>query len=59
MNSPEQRIFKIDQHKWYIETRTGYDGPFDTRHEARQFLDLLQSCEAAREEFAGLDFSPS
>lgn len=43
---------------WYIETRTGYDGPFEDKSEANQFLRLLISAEAARCEFAGLQFTP-
>lgn len=54
----EQRIVKIDSTKWYIETRTGYDGPFDSQNEAQEFLALLQSCEAVHTEFSGLEFSP-
>ena len=57
MNSSE-RIIKISGY-WYIETRTGYDGPFDDKAEARQFLNLLINTEAARNEFAGLQFIPS
>ena len=44
--------------EWYVETRTGYDGPFDNKSEASQFLSLLRSTEAARNEFAGLQFIP-
>ena len=43
---------------WYIETRTGYDGPFDDKLEASQFIHLLKCTEAARSEFAGLQFTP-
>jgi len=58
MNTFEERIIKIKQ-KWFIETRTGYDGPFDDELEAKNYLTLLKSCDAARSEFAGLQFSPS
>lgn len=53
-----QRIFKIKQ-QWFIETKTGYDGPFINEKEAKKYLRLLKSCDAARSEFAGLQFSPS
>lgn len=51
------RIIKISG-CWYIETRTGYDGPFDDKLEASRFLELLKSTDAARGEFAGLQFVP-
>lgn len=51
------RITKIGGH-WYIETRTGYDGPFENELEANQFLSLLKCADAARNEFAGLQFTP-
>ena len=51
------RIKKISG-AWYIETRTGYDGPFGNKLEASQFLRLLKCTEAARSEFAGLQFIP-
>ena len=44
---------------WYIETRTGYDGPFEDKLEATQFIHLLKCTEAARSEFAGLQFTPN
>ena len=52
-----ERIIKISGY-WYIETRTGYDGPFDNKMEAQQFLSLLNSTETARNEFAGLQYIP-
>mgnify|MGYP001813359335 CR=1 FL=1 len=55
--SEASRIKKISGN-WYIETRIGYDGPFDSKLEASQFLSLLKSTEAARSEFAGLQFIP-
>lgn len=51
------RLKKISGN-WYIETRMGYDGPFENKAEANQFLNLLKSTEAARSEFAGLQFIP-
>ena len=55
--SEANRIKKISG-DWYIATRTGFDGPFENKHEASQFLSLLRSTEAARSEFAGLQFVP-
>lgn len=55
--SNTSRIKKISGN-WYIETRTGYDGPFENKLEASQFLSLLKCTEAARSEFAGLQFVP-
>ena len=49
----EHQIMKIKD-SWYVETRTGYDGPFDNLKEARRYLLLLNDADAARMEFAGL-----
>lgn len=47
------RVFKqLD--RWYVQTTTSYDGPFETYDEAEAFLHLSQTVEAARMEFAGL-----
>ncbi len=54
----EKHIIKINN-QWFIETRTGYDGPFDDKDEAKKYLSLLKDCDAARAEFAGLQFSAS
>ncbi len=53
----EKHLVEI-KNKWFIETRTGYDGPFDSKDEAKEYLQLLKGCDAARSEFAGLEFSP-
>ncbi len=53
----KERLVQIKL-KWFVETRTGYDGPFDNEKEAKKYLKLLRTCDAARSEFAGLDFSP-
>ncbi|MGD8926916.1 MAG: hypothetical protein PVG20_08685 [Thioalkalispiraceae bacterium] len=42
---------------WYIETPTGYEGPFDTRYEARKYLSLCKRADVARVEFAGCEDS--
>jgi len=47
------RILKLVDH-WYVETRTGYDGPFESYEEAEAFFQLSATVEAARMEFAGL-----
>lgn len=54
----KERVIQIKT-KWFIETRTGYNGPFEDKNEAKTYLRLLKSCDAARCEFAGLQFSPS
>jgi len=56
MKELDGRIVQIRQ-KWFIETRTGFDGPFDNKKEAAEYFMLLKSCNAARSEFAGLQFS--
>ena len=53
----EKRIIEIET-KWFVETRTGYDGPFENKDEAKKYLCLVQDCDTARCEFAGLEFSP-
>lgn len=58
MSIYKERFVQIKS-KWFIETRTGYDGPFEDKSEAKKYLRLLKSCDAARCEFAGLEFSPS
>jgi len=52
------RLLKLVD-RWYVETKTGYDGPFDSYDEAEAFLRLSQTVEAARVEFAGLAFLTS
>ena len=47
------RVLKLVDH-WYVETRTGYDGPFQSYDEAEIFLHLSETAEVARMEFAGL-----
>lgn len=49
-------IVKIKEY-WYVETRTGYEGPFDSHNEARKYLKLSNAADAARLEFAGLAYS--
>jgi len=57
MKEFERHIIQI-KNSWFIETRTGYDGPFENKKEAENYLNLLKNCDAARCEFAGLAFSP-
>ena len=40
---------------WYIETNTGFEGPFDTRYEAQKYLSIRNRADMARVEFAGLE----
>lgn len=58
MLSTNSQVVKISSNGWYVETRTGYDGPFDSEKEASDFHLLIQSSEAARMEFAGLQYTP-
>lgn len=59
MSVKNSQVVKISNNGWYVETRTGLDGPFDSEKEASQFLDLIKSSDAARVEFAGLQYSPA
>ena len=52
------QILKINNKDWYVETNTGFDGPFTTEEEATSFLDLMKLSSAARVEFAGLQYTP-
>ena len=58
MKCKNSQIVNISNKSWYIETPTGFDGPFDSEQEASTFLDLIKSSNAARVEFAGLQFTP-
>lgn len=46
-----ERVLKLVD-SWYIETRTGYDGPFDSYEEAQVFIRLSRTADAARLEMA-------
>jgi len=48
-----QRVIKLLD-SWYVQTPTGYDGPFDSYAEAEAYMHLSDTVEAARMEFAGL-----
>lgn len=52
------QMLKINNKDWYVETKTGFDGPFKTEEEASSFLDLMRCSSAARVEFAGLQYTP-
>ena len=51
------QIVNIMNQKWYVESQTGLDGPFETEKEASVFLRLVKNSNAARMEFAGLQFT--
>jgi len=53
------RIVHINHEKWFVETRTGYAGPYLNKQEAKRYLELLQAIERIPNEFSGLEFSPS
>lgn len=57
MSSKNSQVVNINHNGWYVETRTGYDGPFSSEKEASDFLDLLKCSDAARVEFAGLQYT--
>ena len=59
MRSKNSQIVKISNTGWYVETRTGFDGPFESEKEADIFLDLIKCSNAARVEFAGLQYTPA
>jgi len=58
MLAKSSQVVKISSNGWYVETRTGFDGPFDSEEEASNFLCLIKSSDAARVEFAGLQYTP-
>lgn len=58
-NDTNSQVHRISNNGWYVETRTGLDGPFESEVEAISFLDLIKSSNAARVEFAGLQYSPT
>ena len=41
-------------HFWYVETPTGYEGPFDDQAEAKAFARIRRSADFARLELADL-----
>ncbi len=58
MQNNNSQIVNVSNTGWFVETRTGFDGPFDTKQEASTFLDLVKCSNAARVEFAGLQYTP-
>ncbi|MCW8901905.1 MAG: hypothetical protein OQK75_10420 [Gammaproteobacteria bacterium] len=58
MSVKNSQVVKINQNGWYVETRTGFDGPFTSEQEASDFLNLIKTSDAARMEFAGLQYTP-
>ena len=58
MLAKNSQVVKINQNGWYVETRTGFDGPFSSEKEASRFLNLIKASDAARMEFAGLQYTP-
>lgn len=58
MLAKNSQVVKINQNGWYVETRTGFDGPFSSEKEASTFLNLIKASDAARMEFAGLQYTP-
>ena len=58
MGETQPGMIKVNGENWYVETKTGFDGPFTSKEEAKHFLRLIDLSNAARIEFAGLDYSP-
>ena len=58
MSANHSHIIKMNKNSWYLESRTGFEGPFSSEKEASTFLNLLKASDAARMEFAGLEFTP-
>ncbi|MDH5395885.1 MAG: hypothetical protein OEW97_06390 [Gammaproteobacteria bacterium] len=58
MSNHNPQLVKISNMGWYVETRTGLDGPFESQEEATSFMHLVNSSNAARMEFAGLQYTP-
>lgn len=54
----KKRMVQVSNGGWYVETKTGLEGPFRDRKEASRFLDLLHMTNVARAEFAGLQYTP-
>lgn len=42
---------------FFVETRSGFEGPFDTRYEAKEYQRLRKRADVARVELAGLEDS--
>ena len=42
---------------WFVETRSGFEGPFDTRLEAKEYQRLRRRADVARVELAALEDS--
>jgi len=53
-NKNRDRVIERNQ-LWYVETESGYEGPFNHFSDAREFLRLKQKADSARVEFAGLE----
>jgi hypothetical protein len=54
----KQQFRVIERNRlWYVETQTGYEGPFKTSMEAKQYKRLRERVDMARVEFAGFEDS--
>lgn len=56
MGDTQPGIIKVSGNNWYVETKTGFDGPFSSKQEASEFISLVNISNAARIEFAGLQY---
>jgi len=57
MISNNPQIINILNNRWYVETQTGLDGPFNSEKEASCFLEHAKICSSTRLTFAGLQFT--
>lgn len=55
MRDSNNRIVQLTEF-WYVETKTGYDGPFDSHNEAGKYLQTILDKENRQRKFAGLGF---
>lgn len=44
----DSRYFRVDDEGWYLRTREGTQGPFETRSEAETFLSDLIRAQTGR-----------
>jgi len=48
------KLIQRNEH-WYVETQMGFEGPFESKNEAREFLALSDKADSARIEFMGIE----
>jgi len=48
------RLIQRNEH-WYVETQMGFEGPFESKSDASEFLSLSNKADSARIEFMGIE----